>query len=569
MANVLSSIVKVTGTSDGTPAQQDFSFSGGTSLSKEFHFCSFRGNVADTLHDKWYRSTSLTGINQLSIFTGDTASPLALSFVAFIVIFTVESDLVVNQYTTATNVSELTNVTITTVSALAQAFVIPHGQNDPIDTTVGQEELWRVRLTSTTNVEYALDDISDEVDTCRFEVVDWNNADIRVQHLIATMTSGETTDTVVIPSAVVLSKSWIIGSFRTAGSGAFSEQTNNMAMRMDLQDTTTMRLRRTAGGTLRNIEWAAQVIEDVSIAGIWNIDQANIAMTTAQLSNTTTIGIVDAGRTFVCGTLSPAFGYVGQSPDITLDNFDNAQCTIDLTDSTTITAERGVTDTQILDIIVQAIEFLPDKIFISGTLDALSKGNGRMVRTTTMIGDIHALVLLGAPVSVITGLGSIITVLSKINSNISRFTLLNSVVDTITNVNSNISRLRLLEALIDALSTIDANSTKTANLNSIVNALSKADSNIFRRTFLGSAVGVQSDIFAKIKGKIIFSAVSKGLSNIAGDIRNIILLLLTSAVGTSIIDGSIFITTPPPKRVGVFLNTIRRSRPEYNIKRAN
>ena len=136
------------------------------------------------------------------------------------------------------------------------------------------------------------------------------------------------------------------------------------------------------------------------------------------LSNTTTIGIVDAGRTFVCGTLSPAFGYVGQSPDITLDNFDNAQCTIDLTDSTTITAERGVTDTQILDIIVQAIEFLPDKIFISGTLDALSKGNGRMVRTTTMIGDIHALVLLGAPVSVITGLGSIITVLSKINSNI-------------------------------------------------------------------------------------------------------------------------------------------------------
>ena len=165
MANVLSSIVKVTGTSDGTPAQQDFSFSGGTSLSKEFHFCSFRGNVADSLHDKWYRSTSLTGINQFSIFTGDIASPLVLSFVAFVVIFTDESDLVVNRYTTATNTGLLTNVSITAVSAIAQTFVISHGESNPTDTTVGLEEVWRVRLTTTTNVEYAIDNQSDEFNT--------------------------------------------------------------------------------------------------------------------------------------------------------------------------------------------------------------------------------------------------------------------------------------------------------------------------------------------------------------------------------------------------------------------
>jgi len=263
---------------------------------------------------------------------------------------------VVNRYQSNTAATPR-DVTITAVSATAQAFVIPHGERHATDTSTGQEELFEYRLTSTTNVQIVVDSADDAAaNTIYFEVVDWNNADINVQHINNNaMTSTETTDTATI-TAVTLAKTWLIVTGRTEA-GAFSEQTGRMNFRADLQNTTTVRVQ---SGVAYN--WSAQIIEDVSTDGIWDTQIGNISMTTAETSDTLALSpAVDTANTFVSGTAWPHFAYSGQTEDTLTSNQDTASATVTLTNSTTITAVRGTnfndTANVAFDIFVQSVDF--------------------------------------------------------------------------------------------------------------------------------------------------------------------------------------------------------------------
>ncbi|KKU94175.1 MAG: hypothetical protein UY26_C0003G0326 [Candidatus Jorgensenbacteria bacterium GW2011_GWA1_48_13] len=358
--NQLSSIVTLTGTT-GTGASTAVNFSGGTALNKMFHFCSFQYNTADSLHDQVFRSTALTATGTLTISAGQTAgSNQNLNYNCKILIFTAASDLVVNRYLAPTTAARPTavNVTITAVSTTSQAFIIPHGETDPTDTTIGNEEEWEYQLTSATNVAIYVDSANNSSHPgARFEVVDWNNSDIRVQHINnLAMTTTETTDTSTIPVPVNLSKTWLMLTGSTEA-GASSEVTGRMNVRADLQNASTVRLQR--GTSTIAFEWSAQVIEDVSSYGLWNVQSGNIGMTTGQTANTLTISGVDASTTLVFCTAVAAFSCSGQSADTTAGNHDTVDTIVALTNSTTITATRGVTDSRALDVFVQAIEFLP------------------------------------------------------------------------------------------------------------------------------------------------------------------------------------------------------------------
>lgn len=358
--NQLSSIVTLTGTT-GTGSTTDVAISGGTSLNKMFHFCSFRYNEADALHDQVYRSTELTSTSNLRIFAGMGSGNQSLNYECKVIIYSSTSDLVVNRYlapTTGAARPTANNVAITAVSATNRAFIIPHGETDPTDTTIGSEELFEYRLTSTTNVAIYVDDANNSSHPgVRFEVVDWNNSDIRVQHLNGiAMTGPETTDTATIPTAVDLTKTWLIVTGGTDG-GSTSGQTGYMNIRADLQDSTTVRVRR--GVDTVAYGWSAQVIEDVSSYGLWNTQQGNISMGTGATSGTFTLTAVNTTNTLAFCTAMVGFSCSGQSGDTTTNNHDNVDTTITLTNSTTITATRGVTDTQALNLFVQAIEFLP------------------------------------------------------------------------------------------------------------------------------------------------------------------------------------------------------------------
>ena len=201
--NKVSSIEVVSGTTD-TDASTAVTFSNGTSLSKMFHFCSFSYNVADDEHWQTFRSTALTATDTLTIYSDETSGNNAITYRCYIVIFTDDSPIVVNRYVSDTDV-ETRSVTITEVSTTSAAFVIPHGQDhDNADTSIGSEESYEYRLTSTTNVDIVVDFANDYGDNAvRFEVVDWNNSDIWVQHLNNNaMTTAETTDTASIPTAI-------------------------------------------------------------------------------------------------------------------------------------------------------------------------------------------------------------------------------------------------------------------------------------------------------------------------------------------------------------------------------
>jgi len=351
-------VVTVTGTT-GTGASTTANFSGGTALNKMFHFCSFSYNANDNLHDQTYRSTALTAVNTLTIYAGQTSGNRPLTYHCSIIIFPTDADLVVNRYS-RTGINGLTTIstTITAVSSRAQAFVIPHGETNPSDTDVGREELYDYQLTSTTNVNIMLDNAEDEAGaTFRFEVVDWNNSGIRVQHLNGnTMTTTETTDTATIPTPITSGKAWLIVTGRTSG-GLAAQSTGSMNIRADFSDNSTVRVRRGITSSTAFV-WSAQVIEDVSASGIWDVQMGNISMTTAQTSNTLTLSpSVNTSRTFAAGTAFPHFAFSGQSPDATTSNQDTVAATVALTNSTTITATRGVTDSRTLDIIVQAVQF--------------------------------------------------------------------------------------------------------------------------------------------------------------------------------------------------------------------
>lgn len=317
-ANTLVSVETVTGTT-GTGATATDTFSNGTALNKMFHFCSFSYDVADSRHFQSFRATELTATDTLTIYAGGASGNDSLTYRCYIVIFSAGSDLVVNRYTQTTQGTPPFDDTITDVGDTSHAFIIPHGEDDPSDTTVGQEELWTFRLENTTTVRIDIDDPADEVNLMYYEVVDWNNSDINVQHLaVQTMTTGETTDTVVI-TTVDTAKSWLITTGRTEA-GGFSEQTGRMNIRTDFENSSIVRVRRGVSGIAFN--WVVQVIEDVSAGGIFDVDMNNIAMTTGQTSNTLTIGSVDTTRTFVAGTAFPHFAYSGQTGDTSTSNND-------------------------------------------------------------------------------------------------------------------------------------------------------------------------------------------------------------------------------------------------------
>jgi len=354
MANVLSSIQVITGTT-GTGASSDHSFSGGTQLDKMFFFISYDFNIGNSGHAETFRRAELTSTSNLRLTAGLIAGGNNdINFHAIIVIFTAGSDLVVNRYTSDTTVLTR-NVTITAVSATAQAFILPHGERDPADGSWGFEELFAYGLTSTTNVQIQVDSANNSSggNTIGFEVVDWNNADINVQHInFQVMTSTQAVDTAVI-TAVDLGRTWLIGTGRT-DSGSANERTGEMVGRMDFDGTTIVRFRRGVVGA--QVHWSAQIIEDTA-GTVWTTQIGLIAMGTGALTGTFTPTAVDTARTFVNGTYVSSFAYCGVVTDTSSGNQDNANCTVDLTDSTTITATRGVTDGFTLDINVQAVDF--------------------------------------------------------------------------------------------------------------------------------------------------------------------------------------------------------------------
>lgn len=171
------------------------------------------------------------------------------------------------------------------------------------------------------------------------------------------MTTAETSDTVTLTNTVDTAKTWVIVTARETGA-AYSQETGAESYRADLQDANTVRLRRGQTNSV-GVNWSAQVIEDRSAYGLWNVQQGDIAMGTAATTGTYTLPRnVNTNNTIPLGTAYPHFSPSGSLTDTSIDNVDNAIITVDLTNENTVTATRGVTDSWAVDFIIQAVEFI-------------------------------------------------------------------------------------------------------------------------------------------------------------------------------------------------------------------
>ena len=361
--NTLSSVTHVTGTTSTSGTTTNVTISGGTALNKMFHFCSFRGNYTDATHNQTYKGTYLTSTTNLAIVAGTTPT-FSENYDCYILNYTTDSDLVVNRYAADSTLNPgPRNVTITAVSSLSQAFVIPEGEVAPSsDTTIGMEEEFEYRLTTTTNVAiYYTQYDNAEANSIRFEVVDWNNSDIRVQHMDGnTMSTSETTDTVTLTNTVNMNDTFIIVTSREEGA-AYSQAQGVEDRRADLQDANTVRFRRGyLGSPAVAIGWGAEVIEDRSDYGLWNVQRGTISLGTAASSGTfsLTSPVHDVNYTIPLGGDFPNFDWTGSSTDTTTDRLRDTTFTLTITNNSTLTATRGATDSLATDVDVQVVEFI-------------------------------------------------------------------------------------------------------------------------------------------------------------------------------------------------------------------
>ena len=358
-ANVLLKMLTVSGTT-GTNLTNSFNISAptGAQLDKTFHFCSFNYDVTSGLHDQMFKATELTSTGSLAIYGGQTGGGnQSLNFDCTVLYFTSASDMTVQRSNIATNATTNTYTFNPALSAANRSFVIPHGERDPSDTTIGSEEVWEYRIVGTgaAGLEIVVDAANNTTGGNRafFEVVDWGNSDITVQHVNDnTMTNAETTDTIDI-TAVDLSRTWVIATATWDGVAAASSPIDDAAVRVDFLDNDTIQLRKENSGV--QIEWSAQIIEDTSGQAIWTVHQGTIDMDATETTDSITIPYSRTDRTFAIGTTVTGFAYTGQSDDASSGNIETVNASVQMSNPTTITATRGVHNSQTLVMPVQAV----------------------------------------------------------------------------------------------------------------------------------------------------------------------------------------------------------------------
>jgi len=204
LVNTLLQIVKISATT-GTGVTSDHTITPNlTNVDRSFAFVSFNPTAAQD-HDSDWKAWEIFSTSVLRIH-GDTSSN-AVPFVAYIVEFDTASDVrtqtgtlgniqgVAPPYNSATTpaTSTLTAVTL----AESMEYKCGHAQSGT-DTTIGQEELNRIRLLTTTTWEQNQTTSPNSAQPINLmAVVDWNDSGVVVQRGQNSFAATATTDTLV------------------------------------------------------------------------------------------------------------------------------------------------------------------------------------------------------------------------------------------------------------------------------------------------------------------------------------------------------------------------------------
>jgi hypothetical protein len=243
------------------------------------------------------------------------------------------------QHGSTTVTATTTNVAITSVAALDQAFVTWSKTPAAADATTDQNDQLVAELTTTSNLQLRAN-VAPGSHVVWWQVIEFTNpADIDVQKGTTTMTGTATSRTVTLPSAVDPTKTFLLVSFQTSGAGA---DIGARMLRAQLTNSTTLTIDRSVSGTpddITEIFWQTVELTGASVQrGTTNFPSAD-GVQTVTLSQS-----VDTTRAIVFSSVNLAGGLSGgRTPYVTDDIVGVASFRMSLNSSTEVVIARDNT----------------------------------------------------------------------------------------------------------------------------------------------------------------------------------------------------------------------------------
>ncbi len=368
MVNTLRQIVKISGTT-GTGVTSDHTISPSLlNVDKAFCMIFFRP-LGPQNHDSDWKANEILNTTTLRIF-GDSSSN-AVPFVAYIIEFDAASDIVTQvgtmgelQSATEEEKTSSTTPATSTLSAITLAETMElwagHGHQGT-DTTIGSEELEKVRLLTTTTWGYEVVNTPNGAQNVhRLTVVDWNDSGVVVQRGVATMGSSATSLTLVSDTdftAVAATGRTMIFCTSMNLESNFSPPSDEWGLNMEFNGADIDITRQAQGGFGITINWVIVEFPD----GFATVDHLVHTMAGGTSSNSDTITtLVDFNNAFPMGTTqSGLFSYSGSraTAAVGAGAIDQIMVSMDLTSNTNVNFVRDASSVAVR-ITYQVVEFL-------------------------------------------------------------------------------------------------------------------------------------------------------------------------------------------------------------------
>ena len=200
------------------------------------------------------------------------------------------------------------NVPIASVGSTSQAFVTWSKTPAATDGAFGNNDPVVAELTSPTNLQF-------RVDSTGSHIIDWqviafdNPSDVNVQTGTTSLLGTATVTSATLSPAVDVTKTFVLASYRTAGSGA--DIGANM-LRAELRNSTTITIDRSISGTpddITEIFWQAIELKDGS-----SVQRGRESFPPGTASATVGITTVDTTKAYASGSVQAGSGQnVGRS----------------------------------------------------------------------------------------------------------------------------------------------------------------------------------------------------------------------------------------------------------------
>jgi hypothetical protein len=242
------------------------------------------------------------------------------------------------QHGSTTVSATTTNVAITPVAAVDQAFVTWSKTAAAADASTDQNDQLVAELTTTSNLQFRANAAPSQV--AWWQVIEFTNpADINVQKGTTSMTGTATSRTVTLPTAVDPAKTFLLVSFQTSGTGA---DIGARMLRAQLTNSTTLTIDRSVSGTpddITEIFWQTVELTGADVQrGTTNFPSADAQQ------NVTLTSAVDTTRAVAFPSVNLAGGFSGgRTSYVTDDIVGVASFSIAFNSSTEITMGRNST----------------------------------------------------------------------------------------------------------------------------------------------------------------------------------------------------------------------------------